>query len=424
MLLSRHGATVTLTDMRETPVGGAERERLEKAGVTLQFGFSPERPDCDWLVVSPGVPVNASAVVRARSAELPVFGELEVASWFCRAPIAAITGSNGKTTTTALLAAMVQNSGRPCVLAGNIGEPFAGVVEQTVPEGVAVLEVSSFQLETVVRFRPSVSVLLNLTPDHLDRHGSMEIYSEMKARIFQQQRDEDVLVYNRDDRLVVERARNAACRTLAFSASDRQADAFLKDDSLWITLDTGPELLVTGADMQLRGEHNRLNGLAASLAAHSLGIPLPVISRTLRTFTSLPHRLEPVRTVDGVRYINDSKATNVDAVWYALGGFSDPVILIAGGRDKDSDFTFLKERVSERVKAMVLIGEAAGKIEKALTGAAPVIHAGSLKEAVDAARNAARPGDIVLLSPACASFDMFSNFEDRGDTFKTLVMEL
>jgi len=424
LLLRTEGAEVCLTDRKENPAAAADLARLQQAGIETRFGSSGEAPECDWLVISPGVPVSSPAVTSALSRNIPVFGELEVASWFSASPIAAVTGSNGKTTTAALLAAMVRAGGKPCVLAGNIGESFASKVRETVSDGAAVLEVSSFQLETIHTFHPAVSVILNLSPDHLDRHGTMEEYGRMKANIFKNQQENDLLVYNADDRLVAGLAGEARCLRRTFSAFPGSGDAFIREEALWMSVDGREEMLVKNEQMQLPGEHNRLNALAASLAAAALHIPVTAIRETLKSFTSLPHRLEYVRTLDGVAYINDSKATNVDAVWYALGGYTQPVILIAGGRDKDSDFTLLRSRVQERVKALVLIGEASGKLAKSLEGTAEMVKVNSLSEAVAASRQLASPGDVVLLSPACASFDMFRSYEDRGDQFRNLVREL
>jgi len=398
---------------------------LQSRGIKFEFGGHTKAAlDCDWLIVSPGVPIDSPLVKEAGKAGKAVFGELEVASWFSKAKIAAITGSNGKSTTSALLADMVRGAGKPCVLAGNIGESFAGLVEKTSTDGIAVLEVSSFQLETIATFHPAVAILLNLTPDHLDRHGSMTEYGRLKARIFENQKAGDVVVYNGLDEKICRLTEEAAADSWVFGKKTAGNSAFVEHGNLILKIDGKEMLLISTADMLLKGEHNQQNVMAAALAAIALGINMAAIRQSLKTFTGLHHRMEYITTINEVDWVNDSKATNVDAVWYALGGYTKPVILIAGGRDKNSDFTLLAKRVGQRVRKVVLIGEAAKIMGEAFKSEVPVVFAESLEDAVQEAAKAAEPGDTVLLSPACASFDMFDNFEDRGDKFKELVREL
>ena len=308
--------------------------------------------------------------------------------------------------------------------AGNIGHPLAEVALNPGAYDAVVVEVSSFQLETTRTFKPHVALFLNLTPDHLDRHGSIEAYGTLKARIFEQQGSEDWLVYNVGDERVTRLVQQAESKRLPFNVPPLPEDGgYVQNGWMVIRFDGEPYDLVEISQMGLRGEHNVLNGLAASLAALAMNCPIEAIRETLTTFTGLPHRMERVRVLGGVEWINDSKATNVDAVWYALGGFTQPIVLIAGGRDKDSDFTQLSDRIRQQVKALVLIGEAADKMARAWSGLAPISRADSLKAALTHARALAQPGDVVLLSPACASFDMFKNYEDRGDQFRTLVRQ-
>jgi len=425
-LLHKKGAEVFLSEEASIDEKQDAAEFLERIPIQSEFGGHTSRVfKADWLVVSPGVPLSSPVIQTAKEKGIPIFGELEVASWFCRAPIIGITGSNGKSTTTVLLGEIFKKSGRPCIVAGNIGQPFSKYVEKTYPDGVAVVEVSSFQLETIQNFHPEVAVFLNLTPDHLNRHGSMENYGRIKSQIFKNQTPSDYAVVNGQDSFVIKLARNIKSKRIIFGTEDKSTMCgFVRDDALTIRLNEKEEEILPVGELGIKGEHNVLNSLAAALAALVMDVDLDDIRSTLRNFRGLPHRMEFVREVNGVRWVNDSKATNVDSVWYALRSFSSPVILIAGGRDKDSDFTSLRERIKEKVRGIILIGEAADKMEKAFKDLKPMLRASSLKEAVDRARKMANSGDVVLLSPGCASFDMFKNFEDRGKQFKALVKEL
>jgi UDP-N-acetylmuramoylalanine--D-glutamate ligase len=425
-LLRRAGAQVFVSESSGRETKAREADLLDETRIPSEFGGHSDRVfQGDAWVVSPGIPISSPWIQKALDRGIPVFGELETASWFCRAPMVAVTGSNGKSTTTALLGDLFKASGRPCVVAGNIGDPFSKFADTLAPEGVAVLEVSSFQLETTRDFHPRVAVYLNLTPDHLNRHGTLEEYGRLKARIFENQGADDVVVYNVQDILVADSVRTARSRKLAFGVKDDPSLAgWVGEDRLMIRIGEKIETLLPKQDVGIQGEHNMSNVLAAALAAHVLDLPIPTIRSVLRRFHGLPHRMEAVRTIDGVLWVNDSKATNTDSVWYALGSYSGPIVWIAGGRDKESDFTVLADRVREKTKAIILIGEAASKMEKAFARLKPISHAGSLEEAVTQARHLARSGDVVLLSPACASFDMFRDFEDRGERFRTLVEKL
>lgn len=460
-LLARKGAAVFLSDHAPAEAGVAEA--LERAGVQSEFGGHTARAlDADWLVLSPGVPSTAGVVQSALRQKRAVYSEIEVASWFCRGPIVAVTGSNGKTTTTSLVAHLFRTAGRPYVVAGNIGYPFSDYVGD-VDEGTAVvLEVSSFQLDHVATFRPHVAVLLNITPDHLDRYnGDFGRYAAAKFRIFENLSPADWLVYNADDAVVREHVEAwAAARGLApfaFTAEPGGADgepargAFVRpgpDGRERIVLalpdpQAGPpgsttsppvirqEDLMPTSDLALRGRHNLYNSLASAVVARAMEIRSDVVRESLTSFEGVPHRLETVRTVAGVTFVNDSKATNVNAVWYALESFparaegGPGVVLIAGGRDKGNDYGPLQRLVADKVTGLVAIGEGAEAVERELGPHADrVARADSLEEAIQYARLMADPGDTVLLSPACSSFDMFENYEDRGDTFKRLVNAL
>jgi len=425
-LLSSKGAKVFLSETAPRETKSDEAKILAEANIPAEFGdHTSHTVQADLCVISPGIPQSSAVVKKIKSKRIPIFGELEVASWYCRSPILAVTGSNGKSTVTALLGEVFRAARKPCIVAGNIGTPFSGAVGETVPEGVAILEVSSFQLETIRRFRPHVAIFLNLTPDHLDRHGSLEDYGKLKARIFQNQTPSDYVVFNGMDSRVVALSRRAKSRKVVFGVEENRIPCgFVRSGMLTLRLEEGEETILPVNEMGIQGEHNVANGLACALAARLLGMKGEVIRRVFRLFKGLPHRMEFVRELDGVGWVNDSKATNVDSVWYALGSYSKPVVLIAGGRDKDSDFTVLRERIRERTRGVILLGEAAEKMAKAFQGVSSLVKAGSLKEAVLKAKDMARAGDIVLLSPACASFDMFQNFEDRGDQFKILVNQL
>jgi UDP-N-acetylmuramoylalanine--D-glutamate ligase len=424
-LLLKAGATVFVSEQQALEKKQNAADLLAFLNIPAEFGGHTEKIlDCDWLVVSPGITLKNSIIRQAEAKKKPVYGELEVASWFCRCPIAAVTGSNGKSTTTALLGEMFRTADIPCIVAGNIGESFSEYVLDTDPRFMAAIEVSSFQLELVDTFHPKVAVYLNLTPDHLDRHGTLESYGKIKARIFKNQTADDFLVYNAGDANVVRLIKDAVSRKVPFNIMEGiNEGGFIKDGMLVLKLGDTEEKLIPVSEMSLSGMHNVMNGLAAALAARSMGVEIAPIRKALKSFRSLPHRLEFIRKLEGVKWINDSKATNVDSVWYALGAFSEPVVLIAGGRDKDSDFTQLNERLREKVKTVILIGEAADKMARSFQGVR-LVRAGSLEEAVHEARRVAVPGDVVLLSPACASFDMFRDFMDRGDQFINLVRAL
>ncbi len=425
-LLKSQGAIVFVSDNKPKDQAAQEILVLEELGVAYEFDSHSDRIfDADFIVISPGVPSNTNLVQHALKVGLNVYSEVEVASWFCRAPIVAITGSNGKTTTTALIGKIFEKAGRKNVVAGNIGIPLSDYVLDADERSVVIAEVSSFQLDHIDTFRPKTAVLLNITPDHLDRYGSYQAYVDSKFRIFVNQSPDDFSIYNADDAAVNEHCSKLTTTKLPFSFNEKGATcAFVENGNVYLVSESGPSLLVNSREIKIRGLHNLYNSMAASLAAMSLGVGIDVIADTLREFPGIEHRLEPVRELDGVRYVNDSKATNVDAVWYALGSFEDPIILIAGGKDKGNDYSPLFELVSKKVRAMILIGQAAPKMEREFSGRTKCIMASSMEDAVAKARHEAKPGDVVLLSPACASFDMFHDYEHRGREFKRLVMEL
>ncbi len=425
-LLKLQGANVFVSDRKSQDEAAQEIKTLESIGVQYEFGAHTDRIfDADFLVISPGVPSNSNLVQHALKVGLNVYSEVEVASWFCRAPIVAITGSNGKTTTTTLIGKIFENAGRRTIVAGNIGLPFSDYVLDADAKGVAVVEVSSFQLDHIDTFKPKVAVLLNITPDHLDRYETYQAYMNSKFRIFMNQSATDFAIYNHDDEAVNKYCEQLGAVKLPFSVKEKlAAGAYAEDGYLCLAIEDKQKSLIDSKDIKIRGVHNLYNSLASTLAAASLGVSPEAIVRTLKEFPGVEHRLEPVRELDGVKYINDSKATNVDAVWYALGSFDSPIVLIAGGKDKGNDYSPLFDLVKKKVPSMILIGQAAPKMQKEFADKTNCVMASSMEDAVAKARKEAKPGYVVLLSPACASFDMFHDYEHRGREFKRLVMEL
>ena len=434
-LLAGAGADVFLTE-QGPPTEGLETA-LDEAGVDYEFdGHTSRAIDADFFVLSPGVPTQSNIARQAQRAGIPIYSEIEAASWFCDAPIVAITGTNGKTTTTSLTGHVFRNAldddpEREAVVAGNIGFPFSDYVLDVETQDVVVLEVSSFQLDHVDTFHPRVSVILNVTPDHLDRYDNdFHAYAQAKFRILENQGAGDVVVYNRDDELVRTHVEQAAeeqgLRALGLTLSDESGPgAYLQDDRILLRIDDEDEPLMQRDEMALRGRHNLYNSLAAAVSARVMEVESDVIRESLSGFEGVPHRLEEVRTVDGVLYVNDSKATNVNAVWYALESFERPVVLIAGGRDKGNDYTDLKPLVRNGVRAVVAMGESAEKVYDELGAeASDRAKARSMEEALDRAQRFSQPGDAVLLSPACSSFDMYESYEERGNIFRRLVKTL
>jgi len=428
-LLQSAGCRVFISE--RSRAGEEERRFFNDLRVESEFGGHTTRVlEADLIVVSPGVPSNIPVLREARARGIAIYSEVEVASWFCHAPIVAITGSNGKTTTSSLVAHIFETAGLDYVLAGNIGDAFSDFVSTVDETGTVILEVSSFQLDHIKQFKPKVSVLLNLTPDHLDRYDSFEHYAASKFAIMRNQGVGDAIVYNYDDALI----RGTVTATLdkravagyGFSQkAEPEKGAFVRGGNVVIRMEQSEEVLMPADQLPLPGKHNLYNSLAAAMAARVMEIETISIRESLMTFEGVEHRLEFVREYEGVTYINDSKATNVNAVWYALESFNERVILIAGGRDKGNDYSEIADLVAEKVHGIVAIGESAGRVLSELGPlATEQTRADSMKEAVQEAYRLARPGDVVLLSPACSSFDMFDNYEDRGDTFRRAVEEL
>jgi UDP-N-acetylmuramoylalanine--D-glutamate ligase len=431
-LLHRQAAEVFVTD--KGAVADAVKERLSSHCIAFEeHGHTDRARGADFAVLSPGVPTSAPLVQEYLKAGKNVYSEIEVASWFNKSAMVAVTGSNGKTTVTSWLAHTWKKAGRDYVLAGNIGFAFADKVEDTDPGKEAILEVSSFQLDHIDSFRPHISLLLNITADHMDRYqNSFENYAKSKFRITQNQTGQDWFIYNYDDPAIrdftksIRQKKARAPRMLAFSQSaEPEHGAFVRDNNIIIRFKDEEHDLMPISELSLRGSHNLNNGLATALAARAAEIKNDIIRESLRTFEGVEHRLEHVRTLDGVRYINDSKATNINAVWYALDSINVPMVLILGGRDKGNDYTSLSDQIREKVHTIVAIGEAQSLIEEQLKPVVPQFEkASTLEEAVRLGRKFAKRGEVVLLSPACASFDMFESYEHRGDEFKRAVNAL
>jgi UDP-N-acetylmuramoylalanine--D-glutamate ligase len=425
-LLRREGALVFVSDRRDAATAGDAIARLEEMGIEYEFGEHNERVlESGTLVLSPGVPDSIPIVREAIARGLEVVSEIEIAARRCRGQIVAITGTNGKTTTTELTGFVFRGAGRRTFVAGNVGTAFSEIVADADESSVVVLEVSSFQLEHIRTFRPAVAVILNVTPDHLDRYPDFQAYVDAKFRITMSQQADDVLIYCPDSDPLMDAPLRTNATPLAITQHGiAPAGAFIQDGLLTIrrTAESLAESVIPVGEIRIRGPHNLYNAMAATLACASLGVSIDSIARGLRDFAGVPHRLEPIRELDGVRWVNDSKATNVDSVWYALSSFSEPVILIAGGRSKKASYDAILPLVRDRVKAAILVGEAADEMEAAFSGHTTIRRADyNLEEAVSIARSLSAPGDVVLLSPACASFDMFNNYEHRGDVFRSLV---
>jgi UDP-N-acetylmuramoylalanine--D-glutamate ligase len=426
-LLKSHNANVFVSDSAVADKLQSFILNLQSEKIEYEVGKHSNRVyECELMVVSPGVPSNAPVVLEALKRNIKVVSELEVGSWFCRAPIVAITGSNGKTTTTTLTGRILSEATKKHVVAGNIGTAFSSVVMELAETDVAVLEVSSFQLDHIDKFRPKISVLLNITPDHMDRYDhSMERYAASKARVFKNQLADDVLIYNIDDEWINKIIHQVQCRKIGLSVQKKLTEgAFIEDGKLITSIDGTRTEIIDISQIFIKGMHNLYNSMAAVLVGQLLGVDTTLIQSTLKTFEGVEHRLEFVRKLNEVSYYNDSKATNVDSVWFALQSFKEPIVLFLGGRDKGNDYSRLTELVRKQVKAIVAIGESADIVEQSFKGTTVITKASSMKEAVDIARFLAQPGDVVLLSPACASFDWFKNYEHRGEVFKGLVNKL
>jgi UDP-N-acetylmuramoylalanine--D-glutamate ligase len=436
-LLKRQHASVFVSDF-----GSGERTQqhcaeLRGEQIECEYGGHSERVyDCSLMVISPGVPTNAPVVIEAQQRGIPVVAEIEVASWFCRGPIIAVTGSNGKTTTTTLLGRMFSDAKKKHVVAGNIGTAFSSVVLDADQETAVILEVSSFQLDCITTFRPSVAVILNITQNHMDRYNhSMEQYASSKARIFMNQKQDDVLICNADDEWTAKKTGQTASQVIRFSTKQKvSSGAFIEENMLTTIVRNNKTPIVPVDEISIQGKHNLQNAMAAALAAQWMGITPAYIKSTLRNFKGVEHRQEFVREVNGIKYVNNSKATTVEAVEVALKSYDEPIVLIMGGKDKGNNYSTIYGLVEQKVKAIVATGYSAdtivknfaGKVrtEKVETIGHEIPNIASMKKTVDVATSLAGRGDVVLLAPACTSFDWFVDYEQRGTIFKQLVLAL
>ena len=425
--LGRRGAIVSATDAQPAGKLMTVKEELENQGVECHFGEHPASLFLgqDLIVPSPGVPWNLPQLEAARNSGVQVMGELEIAAGLLRGRVIGVTGTNGKTTTTALIGHILESAGKRVRIGGNIGRPVLAMVDGSTPDTWNVLELSSFQLEAMNSFRSHIGVVLNIKPDHLDRHGTFEAYAAAKARIMRAQKSGDQLVLNADDAVCRGFADASRAEVVWFSrtssggAGQGTFGAMVQDD--WLLWNGGR---VTETALPIRGAHNLENALAAVAAASLAGIPAGEVGRAIESFHPLEHRLEFVRNVAGVDYYNDSKATNVDATLKAVESFDSGLWVILGGADKGSDYRTLRNALSQRAKAGLLIGASAGKIEQQLEGRVPIHVLGTLQRAVEFACRQASRGDTVLLAPACSSFDQFDNYQHRGRVFKELIASL
>ena len=427
IFLKDRGARVSVSDAKtEDQLRSAIPVLLDK-GISVETGGHGERTfrDQDLIVVSPGVPSDVPQLVNARVAGIPIIGEVELASRFLKGHIIALTGSNGKTTTTALAGEVIGMGGYEVLVGGNIGTPAISLVADSTSDTYDVLEISSFQLESIVTFHAEIAVILNITPDHLDRHHSFEAYVQAKSRIFEKQTAENHAVLNADDPTCAGLAGKTRARVRWFSRKKEvERGAFVRDGKiLW--RENGDDLeIMPVSSITLKGAHNLENVLAAVCVGRIVGCEPHRIRRAVEEFKAVEHRLEYVATIQGVEYYNDSKATNVDATVKALEAFPGNIHIILGGKDKGSDYSVLKDLLRARAKRLYTIGAAAEKIESQIAGSAPVLRAETLETAVKRAAESAAAGDIVLLAPACASFDQFESYEQRGRVFKDVVQAL
>jgi len=423
-LLVRRGAQVTLTDTRST---FEQASHLRQLGVELEVGGhrAATLEAADLIVASPGVALEQGLFDGARAQGVEMIGELELASRWVKGPIVAVTGTKGKSTTTTVIGRMLHAAGREVLVGGNIGIPLSAQVDDSTETTVHVVEVSSFQLETTTTFHPWIALWLNLAADHLDRHPSIEAYADAKARIFANQTRADWAVVNADDRVVMDKAAHIAAQRVLFSPGGAVDQGFVAEDG-WIVkrTSTGDERLIPVSAVELAGRHMLHNVVAAAAVASIAGAGPSAMSDALRGFHGLEHVMEPVATVRGVRFVNDSKATNVEAARRSIESFDGPVVAIVGGQFKGGDLRELREPLIARRGSVVAIGEAATLVHDALDGVVPVRDAGSMPEAVRTANELAHGGGVVVLAPACASFDWFRDYAERGRVFKEAVRAL
>jgi len=426
-LAAHKEANVFISDQNSSGSLIDSLEELKALNIKGELGkHSNQIYEADLWVISPGISQDSEIIAKAKEKNIPIVSEIEFASWFTEAPIIAITGSNGKTTTAHVLEKMVQTDEIHGLLAGNVGIPFSHMVlnDLNKPDAkrVWVLEISSFQLEFIIHFKPFISIFLNITPDHLNRYASMKEYISAKMNMWSNQNKEDFIIYNANDNILVEEIAESTSRKIAFGLNYHPEAIFQPNQTK--IYNEKHTTLIEMDEILLPGKHNLSNALAASTAAHLIGISNDKICSVLSTFSGVPHRLEKISEINGVTYINDSKATNLDAVNVALQSFSQPVILLLGGVDKGGDFRSLLPHTHKYLKTVIAFGQAKELILLAFGDAVRSTSAMDLNKALTLAQNYSQPGDIILLSPGCASFDEFDSFEHRGDYFRGLVSSM
>ncbi|MCC6332004.1 MAG: UDP-N-acetylmuramoyl-L-alanine--D-glutamate ligase [Ignavibacteria bacterium] len=425
-LASQQGNRVFVSESRTEQQCADIKVRLDQLGVESEFGGHTNRAlQASTLILSPGIPPTHPIRVEARNRNIEVIGELEYASRFISNKIIAVTGTNGKTTTTALTGYILNNAGTSAVTCGNIGTPLSSLISTLSPDTVVVAEVSSYQLDSIADFHPFISIILNITPDHIGYHGRFQDYVKCKWKIFSRQGGSDIVVLNADDEHTASAASAVRCTTAFFSTQREVKGAFVRgDEVVFRSSSNKEEVLMPTHRLGLPGLHNTYNSMASALASRAFEVSNEAIRESLESFSGVEHRLERVRIYNHITYINDSKATNVNAAWFALASFDRPIVWIAGGRADDNDYSLLDELVATNVKAIVCIGEQADVVFNHWCTTRRCVKAHTLTEAVQAATELAEQHDIVLLSPACKSFDMFSNYEERGRMFKQAVQDL
>ena len=428
ILASYLGAKVFISDSSSSfSVANTSSELVYQHHIAVESGIQTNKIyDADLWIISPGVPKNSDIIVKAKERNIPIVGEIEFASWFTKSPIVAVTGSNGKTTTSFIINEMLNSQDYCSVVAGNIGIPFSSEVLKEIinpnDKQIYVLECSSFQMEFIYHFKPKIAVFTNISEDHLDRHLTMSEYINMKLELVKNMNSEDYIIYNMDDKILVEAFGRKVQQKFPFSIKDQNCIFKVQDG---LVNRTSGNINLNLNDLKIRGEHNLYNFLAASTCSHVMGISDDQIFNVIKNFNGLEHRLEHVAIFNGIEFINDSKATNIESVIVAIKAFDRPIVLLLGGYNKKSNFRLLLPHIkSNHVRAIISYGEAGGQINTALGDAVRLVREANLKSAVNKAQILAKPGELVLLSPGCASFDEFSNFEERGNFFKKTVYEL
>ena len=426
-LAKRRGGIPFVSDAASETTLAQNIQALKDVGIEYETGGHSARVyDCDFMVVSPGVPSDAKVILNAKEKGIKILSELEFASRFCEGTIVGITGTNGKTTTTTALDFVLKQAGRKSYSAGNIGLAFSEIADKMKKDEIVSLEISSFQLDFISSFRPKYSVILNITPDHLDRYeNDFQKYIDSKIKIASNQKEDDYFIYWNEDEFINANKNNLSVEEFPFTIEKNLPKGiYVENGEIVFALNGNKETVCTTSDIRLKGKHNLMNLLAVAAIAKLIGLTNEEIKNGLAEFPGVEHRLEFVRKLNGVTFINDSKATNVESVWYALQSFENPLILILGGKDKGNDYSRIKELVAERVKKIIAIGSSANKISEFFEGVVPVDVQLTMEDAVESGYQSAEEGDVVLLSPACASFDMFDNYEHRGEVFKKIVTGL